>query len=72
MDLQEKPLACGASTRLTPAEESLVADLVEDGLSIQDKFRPEPLYKQTGNGHYSSNSVEEIERAKRKKSRGGS
>ena len=71
MELREEPSVCGASSHLTPAEESLVADLVEDGLSIQNKFRPEPLYKQTGKGHYASNTVEEIQRAKRDKSRGG-
>ena len=70
MKLREEPPANGASSHLTPAEESLVADLVEDGLSIQNKFHAEPLYKQAGKGHYASNTVEEIQRAKRDKSRG--
>ncbi len=59
----DKPEAKTASA-LTPAEQSLVADLVADGLSIQEKFRPEPLYKQTGKGHYESRTVEEIRKAK--------
>jgi CRISPR-associated endonuclease/helicase Cas3 len=71
LELREESHAYTASVSLTAAEKSLVADLVEDGLSIQDKFRPEPLYKQTGKGHYASNTVEEIQRAKRDKSNGG-
>ena len=51
--------------QLSPDEQALVAELVKDGLSIQNKFLPEPLYKQTGKGHYASNTVEEIQRAKR-------
>jgi hypothetical protein len=39
---------------LSPAEERLVADLVADGLSIQDQFHPEPLDKQTGKEHFPS------------------
>jgi CRISPR-associated endonuclease/helicase Cas3 len=67
MELREQPPGSGASDSLTPAEQSLVADLVADGLSIQDKFRPEPLYKQTGKGHYESGTVEEIRQAKKEK-----
>ena len=51
---------------LGPAEKSLVAELVAEGLSVQDKFRPEPLYKQTGKGHYESKTVEEVKKAKAK------
>ena len=50
--------------KLSPEEKKLVADLVADGLSIQDKFRPEPLHKQTGKGYYPSGTVEEIRKAK--------
>ena len=49
---------------LTPAEKAVVAELVADGLGIQEKFRPEPLYKKTGKGHYQSGTVEEIRKAK--------
>jgi hypothetical protein len=52
---------------LSPSEQALVADLVADGLAIQDNFRPEPLYKQTGKGHYATDTVEEILRAKESK-----
>jgi hypothetical protein len=41
-----------------------VAEFVADGLSIQEKFRPEPLYKQTGKGHFDSGTVEEAEKTK--------
>jgi CRISPR-associated endonuclease/helicase Cas3 len=67
MELREEPAAYQAAEVLSPAEQSLVADLVADGLSIQDKFRPEPLYKQTGKGHYDSGTVEEIRQAKKEK-----
>lgn len=70
VELREEPPAYGSAEVLTPAERSLVADLVADGLSIQEKFRPEPLYKQTGKGHYVSNTVEEIRRAKETKPKG--
>ena len=46
--------------KLSPEEEKLVADLVADGLSIQDKFRSEPLYQHTGKGHYESGTAEGI------------
>ena len=49
---------------LSATEQSLVAELVADGLRIQDKFRPEPLYKQTGKGLYAGNAGEEIRCAK--------
>lgn len=49
---------------LTDAQRALVADLVADGLEIQHKFRPEPLYRATGRGHYESDTVSEIRRAR--------
>jgi CRISPR-associated endonuclease/helicase Cas3 len=49
---------------LSAAEKALVNDLVSDGLEIQHKFRPEPLYKQTGKGHYEVATVEEIQSAR--------
>jgi len=32
-------------------EQDLVAQLVADGLSLQKRFRPEPVYRPTGQGH---------------------
>ena len=58
-----------AERALTRAEKALVTKLVADGLSIQDKFRPESLYKQTSKGHYEGGAVAEIRKAK-EKSRG--
>jgi hypothetical protein len=46
-------------------QEKLVAGLVADGLSIQDKSLPEPLHKQTGKGHYASQTVAEINQGKK-------
>ena len=65
MTAEEGQPAPGMPPRLSPEEEKLVADLVADGLSIQDKFRPEPLHKQTGKGHYASQTVEDIRQAKK-------
>lgn len=65
-----KKLAEQTAPALTPAETALVAELVADGLAIQDQFRPEPLYQQTGKGHYASDTVEEIRRAKESKPKG--
>jgi CRISPR-associated endonuclease/helicase Cas3 len=69
MELHE-PSPYSGTTALSPEEESLVAELVADGLNIQKKFRPEPLYKQTGKGHYEGGTVEEIRRAKEKGTQG--
>ncbi|MCL4181305.1 MAG: ORF6N domain-containing protein [Verrucomicrobia bacterium] len=60
-----------AKDQLTTAEAKLAGEVAAEGLSIQDKFRPEPLYKQTGKGHYSSDTVEEIRRARTPKPQGG-
>ena len=65
MTSEEAQPAPGMPPKLSPEEEKLVADLVADGLSIQDKFRPDPLHKQTGKGHYASQTVEEIRQAKK-------
>ena len=64
MELHEEPPPDRAVPAISPAEQALIDELVADGLSIQDKFRAEPLYKQTGKGHYESNTVEDIRRAK--------
>ena len=69
MSSEESEPAPGMPPELSPEEEKLVADLVAGGLSIQDKFRPEPLYKQTGKGHFSSGTVEEIRKAKEESKR---
>jgi hypothetical protein len=64
--LRHRKSGSGTRRALTPAEKALVAELVADGLSIQDKFRPEALYKRTGQGHYDSGTVEEIRKTKGK------
>ena len=69
MTSEEAQPASGMPPKLSPEEEKLVADLVADGLSIQHKFRPEPLHKQTGKGHYPSGTVEEIRKAKEESKR---
>jgi CRISPR-associated endonuclease/helicase Cas3 len=69
--LREEAGSQSSTPALSIEERSLVAELVEEGLSIQSKFRPEPLYKQTGKGHFQSGTVEEIQSAKRPKAEGG-
>ncbi len=49
---------------LTEEQRALLARVVADGLEIQHKFKPEPLYKTTGKGHYAGNTVEEIRQAR--------
>jgi len=50
--------------RLTTAATRLADQLAADGLSIQEKLRPKPLYKETGKGHYATQTVEDIRKAK--------
>lgn len=69
VELRKEPPDAGPAVQLTPTERALVADLVADGLSIQDKFCPEPLYKRAGKGHYASDTVEEMRRARAPKGR---
>jgi len=66
MELHEPSPPHGGVPSLSAEERSLVAELVADGLDIQKKFRPEPLYNQTGKGHYESETVEEIRQARDK------
>ncbi len=54
----------GSVPPLTAEQRALVDELAADGLAIQHKFKPEPLYRQTGKGHYESDTVEEIRRAR--------
>ena len=60
MTSEESQPAPGMPPKLNPEEEKLVAELVADGLSVQDKFRSEPLYQHTGKGHYESGTAEGI------------
>jgi len=49
------------------SRQKLLQSIVTEGLAIQDRFRPEPLYKTTGRGSYRSNTVAEIAAAKKSK-----
>jgi len=62
-----EPVADSCDDRLTTGEQRLVAALVVDGLSIQNRFHPEPRYEETGKGYFESRSVEEIQAAKKKR-----
>jgi hypothetical protein len=48
----------------TPKQQKALDDAIAEGLAIQHKFRPEPLYKQTGKGYMKSDGVAEIARLK--------
>lgn len=50
----------------TRSREQRLKDMVADGIAIQHRFRPEPLYKLTGKGSYVSETVAEIAAAKKK------
>ena len=64
VELHEPGAPYGNPVVLTPEQQALVEALVADGLAIQHKFRPEPLYKLTGKGHYEAGTIEEIRRLK--------
>jgi len=54
-----------SSAPLSAAERDLVAELVADGLSIQEQFRPEPTYKITGQGPCPGETVNDLLNARR-------
>jgi len=68
-ELRETSPPYHSSGELTDDQKALIAEIVRDGLAIQQKFRPEPLYKETGKGHYESDTVEEIRKAKKTKTK---
>ncbi len=53
----------------TPDQQKALAAAVAEGLAIQHKFRPEPLYKLTGKGCMKSDGVSEIVRMKEEAAR---
>ncbi len=54
--LREEMPSRPVTPNLSADERDLVADLVAGGLSIQERFRPAPRYKQTGQGPSSSST----------------
>ena len=50
---------------LSPAAAAFVAAAVADGLSIQHRFKAEPVYARTGIGYMAPSGVAEIAAAKR-------
>jgi hypothetical protein len=53
----------------TAAQQKALDAAVVEGLAIQHKFRPEPLYKLTGKGYMKSDGVAEIARLKEEAAR---
>jgi len=50
----------------TRTREEILKDTLAEGIRIQHRFRPEPLYKKTGKGSYQSDTVAEVAAAKKK------
>ncbi|MDX2082080.1 MAG: hypothetical protein SFU53_14945 [Terrimicrobiaceae bacterium] len=63
---QEGPGKNG-SERRTAAEKRLIATVVEDGLAIQDRFRVEPIYSDTGRGYFENRTAEAVEKARQER-----
>ena len=53
-----------AKHEFTAKQQKALDAAVAEGLAIQHKFRPEPLYKLTGKGYMKSDGVAEIARLK--------
>jgi hypothetical protein len=53
-----------AKRKFTQTEQDAIASAVAEGLAIQHKFRPEPLYKLTGKGYMKSDGVAELQKIK--------
>jgi CRISPR-associated endonuclease/helicase Cas3 len=66
LSVEEASAPFATGTGLTPEQAELARAIADDGLSIQDRFRPEPNYKRTGKGHYESRTVEDMQKARRK------
>ena len=58
-----------ASHKFTPEQQQALDAAVAEGLAIQHKFRPEPLYKLTGKGYMKSDGVAELVRLKEEAAR---
>jgi len=50
----------------TRSRDVILKDVLAEGIALQSRFRPEPLYKTTGKGSYQSQTVREIAAAKKK------
>lgn len=44
----------------------LAQQILREGLAIQDRFKPEPVYAKTGKGYLKSVGVSEMEEAKKR------
>jgi hypothetical protein len=45
-------------------DQTLLQELIEEGLRIQPRFKPEPIYSKTGKGYMKPSGVDEIAEAK--------
>tara|TARA_B100001971_G_scaffold214122_2_gene249960 strand:- start:4537 stop:6696 length:2160 start_codon:yes stop_codon:yes gene_type:complete len=64
MIIEEAASPYGKANALSEDETAMAQAIAADGLAIQDRFRPEPLFKESGNGHYESRTVADIQKAK--------
>ena len=49
------------------ANDPLFLEVLKEGLSIQDRFSPEPVYAKTGKGYLKSAGVAELQKLRIKK-----
>ena len=52
-------------------DQTLLQELIEEGLRIQPRFKPEPIYAKTGKGYLAPNGVDEIAEAKLREKKQG-
>jgi hypothetical protein len=57
-----------ATRQFTQVEKDAIAAALAEGLAIQHKFRPEPVYKHTGKGYMKSDGVAELQKIKEQSS----
>lgn len=53
-----------AATAPKPSDDSLLRELLEIGLEMQDRFSAEPIYAKTGKGFLKSAGVDELKKIK--------
>jgi len=62
-----KTFSSYASENPSASEKAMAEAIAEEGLAIQDRFKPEPFFKNTGKGHCGSRTVEDIRKARQGK-----
>lgn len=53
-----------AKSEPKPSDASIISELLEIGLEMQDRFSAEPIYAKTGKGFLKSAGVDELKKIK--------